>query len=334
MPAELLPRGVSVDALPVYVEALPKTLPAHAHAALNFAVMTAVPHEPTVPVFYVHPRDLEQHGLPHWLRGCNRVGRVHPTGMRELERRGLSRLMREEPVAQRSLPALLDDVGACRLRLMKVDVEGLDAALVLAYVAYLWARPSCHADLVRWEDTLFEDAERSEQQRAQEVTMAALATVGYAREGMWRSGNDPILPYRAACDERLTRPAAAAGKRHWPPESMATLLRTRPTPPPLGGSMPEAQAPYACRPFLRPGDAEWLLTLEPSVVAEFFREWGGGAQQGEGEGCPPPPPPRAAPRGMVLPTIEFLMTETCYSDVHHTLRPDGEEFVKCAGRGV
>jgi hypothetical protein len=147
-------RGASVDAMQLYLDALP-TLAAH-HRKANFAVTGVVPHAATLPVFFIDPRDIAAEELPDWLKGCNKVGSAHPAALELLASwKGKDRtrdLLKTADVPVAALPELLLRAGACRLSVLRVDVEGLDAELMLAYAAFLWAHPQCRADLLLFEE--------------------------------------------------------------------------------------------------------------------------------------------------------------------------------------
>ena len=48
-----------------------------------------------------------------------------------------------------SLGDLLEDVGGCRVGLLKTDVEGGDPRLLMAYARFLAAHPACHAERIQ-----------------------------------------------------------------------------------------------------------------------------------------------------------------------------------------
>lgn len=198
-------RGLSVDAVPVYAERLPRTLP-HAHV-LNRAVV-GFPSEQegasgTVPVFYTPPDVIAAHGLPIWMKGCNSVGKPHPTAEKTLAEAGLSHLMVKTLVPVATLSDLLVAAGACTLGTLKVDVEGMDAELLTAYAAFLWAHPACRAERVMFE--------ANELSSAGELTAAkaALAVVGYTR--LSTDLANVVAAYDPATDARRWAAAAAGG---------------------------------------------------------------------------------------------------------------------------
>ena len=202
-------RGASVDAMSVYLDRLP-THPVN-HRKLNFAVTGASPHPSTLPVFYIEPSDIKQHGLEDFLRGCNRVGAPHPLAVSELKRTSLSHLLREREVPVASIPELLLLAGACRLSLLKVDVEGLDAELMLSYVAFLWANPQCRADLL-----LFEERNLGRKGRSEESYPGMFKAVGVALRGVgYEAAFNPPGPQGYPVRDALWVWSAARDSRLW-----------------------------------------------------------------------------------------------------------------------
>jgi hypothetical protein len=208
-PKELLRRGVSVDVMAIYLDAMP-TLPADVHRKLNVAVVGHEPHANSVEVFYIRPEDLAPNGLPDYLRGCNRVGEPHPLQLWELGVAQKQDLLRTATVPVMSVQTLLQRTGACRVGMFKVDVEGLDGSVLLAFVDFLWAHHECWADFVTFEkkmiDQSHEDAEvRRVGYSKLEAAAAALSSVGYHSSAIINLGEDSdetTFVYDAAFDAR------------------------------------------------------------------------------------------------------------------------------------
>ena len=319
MSSSALPRGVSVEALPLYVAAvMNKTshVPHSAHAILNYAVVAAAPHNATIEVFYIHPNDLRRYKLPQYLRGCNSVGAPHPTALRKLRSRSLLRLLRQTSVPVVSLAALLDMVGGCRLGLLKIDVEGMDAALLLAYASFLWARRECRADLIRFEVGNFTGATYA---RDISAAIAALRSVGYVE--LWQtstpSGGDPILHYSAADDLRFrgTTPQLLA---HMP--DIGSTTEGDPSDLPASDAAAALQAPYLCPPYLSPHDIDRLLAAGAAASSEppfngaapVLTSRTGRQRGGVHGGCPAPqtaPLSTLAVKGSVLRVLNATTTD-------------------------
>lgn len=184
-------RGVSVDAMEMYLNRLP-VLP-HCQK-VNVAVVGYRPHPAEIDVYFVVPEDIEKHNLPGWLRGCNRVGRPHDTTARILEEQGLSSLMQHRKVPVLAIDEIMEGYGGCRIKTLKLDIEGLDPDLIVAYAGYLWQNPHCHADKL-----LFEFNELSSK-AAQDRALEAIGLVGYRYQTS--SGVDAVWTYHPEGDAR------------------------------------------------------------------------------------------------------------------------------------
>ena len=79
------------------------------------------------------------------------MGRPHPAAAEFLRARGLDpeAHTRSAAVPVVSLGDLLLEVGGCRVGVLKTDVEGGDARLLMAYARFLAAHPECHADRIQ-----------------------------------------------------------------------------------------------------------------------------------------------------------------------------------------
>ena len=220
-------RGVSVDAIKVYISGLPEV---PGLARVHSAVVGWEPHNDSVVTWFVDPQDLIDtwNGgthVPPWLRGCNTVGRPFQTVIDELSKLNLMHLYRSQHVPALSVREVLLAHEGCRTRLLKIDTEGFDTILLVGYADFLWAHPECHADRVQ-----FETMHSSEAQVA--GAQAALAPAGYTQcgfeEDLGGGAPDMILCYSAHRDARLQWAARArSGRRHAEAE-IAGLLSGRP----------------------------------------------------------------------------------------------------------
>ena len=219
-------RGLSVEAVHLYLDRLPSV---PGLEKVNAAVSGASPHDATVPVFYIEPRDIDAYfasdALPTWLRGCNSVGAPHPQALKELGSRGLMRILKNMPVPVLSIREVLEAHEGCRTLNLKLDVEGLDAQLLLGYVDFLWHHPECWAEKITFESKLIEPLHvRS--------AVAALAGVGYSECGVSSDAgggeDDTVLCYDVTRDARIVWAGRGAGVN---PSLPADMLDTI-----LGGS--------------------------------------------------------------------------------------------------
>lgn len=194
-----LVRGVSVDAMALYLDRLPQLPLCH---KLNAAVVGYRPHPKSIDVYYVHPDDISKYQLPGWLKGCNRVGQPHIQTAKVLSDMGLASLMQHRKVPVISIQDVLDRFGGCRIKTLKLDVEGLDSELLVGYVAYLWQNPSCYAENIDFEVNELTDPV------AHRWASEALSVVGYrfhnktASNTFWKHHRDVdarLWMQRATC---------------------------------------------------------------------------------------------------------------------------------------
>jgi FkbM family methyltransferase len=82
--------------------------------------------------FYVAPEDVERYGLPAWVKGCNTIGKPHPTVLKLLVERELdaASLLRQSTVPVQTLYECLVENGAQSIRYLKIDTEGHDCAIL------------------------------------------------------------------------------------------------------------------------------------------------------------------------------------------------------------
>lgn len=87
----------------------------------------------TVKVFYVLPEDIEMLGLPYWSRGCNSIGKPHPTMLKLLTNmfgRNGKNYIKEEEVKVERIKTVLDRHKIKRIDELKIDTEGHDTVIL------------------------------------------------------------------------------------------------------------------------------------------------------------------------------------------------------------
>jgi hypothetical protein len=293
-------RGVSVDAVPVYLNALPTQ--AEHHRKLNFAVTGIMPHPPALPVYFLEPGDIASHGLPDWLRGCNRVGEPHPLALETLPNWGgkdLMGLLKKVDVPVMSIPELILHVGACRLSTLKIDVEGLDAELILSYVAFLWANPQCRADILLFEARNLgrHGKPEADYPRMFDAVDAALRSVGYA------AAFNPLGPQGYPVRDAYWVWSAARDSRLWAAKSAADAAAAA-----RFGALVSAQAAVSYV-ALDDGRVEGLMAMGKG--SEEPGEWDNSAAQADAAftaacSAPVPPPEWDVPQGRTPNGTEAL----------------------------
>lgn len=123
-----------VDPLAHYLDALPN---GDGVRKIKAAIME---HAGTINVFHVPPPVINRVGLPYWVRGCNRVGAVHPAVVGALANLGIQESQaREQGIIQcttcpcLSFSQLCTEADITSIEHLKIDTEGCDH-IILASV--------------------------------------------------------------------------------------------------------------------------------------------------------------------------------------------------------
>jgi glycosyltransferase involved in cell wall biosynthesis len=103
-------------------------------------------------VYHLDPDVILAHGMPDWLRGCNRMYEPHPLALQELDARGLPRtLVREDQVPTLTWGSLLARLRAGRIKYLKIDTEGCDCDIIAQVLAHAEKRPDLLPGRIRFE---------------------------------------------------------------------------------------------------------------------------------------------------------------------------------------
>jgi len=178
--------GLSIDALKVYLDKLPdKPNVKKVHAGISN-------RDGTIDIYYIRPETIEKHHIPHWVRGCNRVGEPHPTVLNVLNHYGLpSTLIEKETVVVKSMGTLLVENDVQSIGFLKIDTEGHDCVILHNYIDYCVVNPELFAKKIMFETNVLSSKED------QDRVVARLKDNGYT---VISFGEDTVL-------ERLTPPA-------------------------------------------------------------------------------------------------------------------------------
>jgi len=115
------------QALKFYQDQLPNPVGV---TKVNAAVVGEGLTASTLKFFFIHPDDIQRHGLPDWLKGCNSVLKPHPLGVEQLAKRSLQQLMRSVDVPALTFTGLVRQEGVSSVRFLKLDVEGQEANIL------------------------------------------------------------------------------------------------------------------------------------------------------------------------------------------------------------
>lgn len=116
--------GISIDPLKTYTDNLPDK---KNNKKINVAISDFDGYSD---FFYVEPEDIENHGLPFWIRGCNSINNQHPSVLNILKERNLEHLYKSIKVKTMTWDALVRTENIISVDYLKINAEGHDCIIV------------------------------------------------------------------------------------------------------------------------------------------------------------------------------------------------------------
>jgi len=126
-------RGLCVEPLLVYLNRLPTKRYVH-------KVLAAVSNtDGWVDCYYIPEEVIKSHNLPPWLRGCNSIGKPHPTGCQILLNANLDLQtnIKTTRVPMYSIKSLFEMFQVTSLSFLKLDTEGHDCTILHNYLEWV-----------------------------------------------------------------------------------------------------------------------------------------------------------------------------------------------------
>lgn len=139
-------KGLSVEPLKCYLDRLPNKSQVKKVCA---AVSNCCGE---IEIYYI-PDDIRvTNGLPEWMKGTNSIGHPHPQVLRYLKKHGLpEELIQNQTVQVLSVQQLFDQYEVKSLGTLKVDTEGHDPIIMMAYCDLIECRPELKAKSIKFE---------------------------------------------------------------------------------------------------------------------------------------------------------------------------------------
>lgn len=145
-------RGLSVEPMVQYLTELPvcpKCIKENSAISSERGIL---------PLYFVPPRVIHEHGLPLWVGGCNSLGTPH-AGLREwLGATRYDELAQVENVAVLTFSDLAAKHGVRAIEYLKVDVEGHDVFVLESMLRHCDRNPSCFPRTIQFESLFKLDA--------------------------------------------------------------------------------------------------------------------------------------------------------------------------------
>lgn len=113
--------GIFIEPVKEYFDRLPKC------NKENVAISN---YEGEIDLYYIPSNVIEKKKLKSWLRGCNSVGKMHPTIIKS----GLSRYCVKETIQVVRIKSIIDKYKVAFIDLLKIDTEGHDCIILNDYL--------------------------------------------------------------------------------------------------------------------------------------------------------------------------------------------------------
>lgn len=81
-------------------------------------------------IYYVKPENIAKYGLPDWVRGCNSIGKQHPTVERILRNRKLEHILESDRIDVIDIKTFIAKNNIKSINYLKIDTEGHDCIII------------------------------------------------------------------------------------------------------------------------------------------------------------------------------------------------------------
>ena len=126
--------GISVEALPFYLERLPDKKNVK---KVNKIIISEKHYEKEVIIFYIEPEVIDKHNLPWWIRGCSSIHKPHQSVV-DL---GYGSLITSKTIEAVTIKQLFEENDVESVDLLKVDTEGYDCHILQSMIEQTKIRP-------------------------------------------------------------------------------------------------------------------------------------------------------------------------------------------------
>jgi FkbM family methyltransferase len=142
--------GLSIEPIQYYLDRLPVKQNVK---KINCAVSN---NNGWIDINYIHPDTLQQYNLPDYLRGCNSIGKVHPTAQMIVRNNNLdeSAIFRKDRIRVIDFETLCKEHDVEGIRYLKVDTEGHDCVILQNMFSYAQSNPDIMPQKILFESNI------------------------------------------------------------------------------------------------------------------------------------------------------------------------------------
>lgn len=118
-----LTEGLFIEPVRYYYDRLPDDCLKENCAVSNFTG--------EIEMYYLTDREINQYGLPYWVRGCNSIERPHPSVIKLLNDSGINTdIIHMDIVPVARIADLISKHNIQRINILKIDTEGHDLVIL------------------------------------------------------------------------------------------------------------------------------------------------------------------------------------------------------------
>lgn len=126
--------GLSIEPLKVYLDKLPNKK----NVTKVCAAVSPFGSAEDIDIHYVPPEIIEQNNYHAWLRGCNKIGEVHPHLINHPSiTDDLIKVVVTDKVKQITVPQLYEMYNITEVDYLKIDTEGYDCHILQQWLLFL-----------------------------------------------------------------------------------------------------------------------------------------------------------------------------------------------------
>lgn len=169
--------GLSIEPISIYLDRLPNKKNVQ---KINCAISDK---DGKVKVFFIPPEEINKHGLPSWLKGCNSIISPHPSTQKILEENKLENILKIIEIDCYCWKTLVQKYNISSVDFLKIDTEGHDCYIINNIID---SGLNIFPKRIKFENNILSDKVLVEQ------TLNRLINLGYK---IVNGGEDVVLDY-------------------------------------------------------------------------------------------------------------------------------------------
>lgn len=121
--------GLSIEPIKAYLDRLPNKQ----NVTKVCAAVSPAGSNENIDIHYIPPEVIEKNGHHPWLKGCNKIGEIHPLILNPIVKQSVV----SESVKQITINELYKQYNIHQINLLKIDTEGYDCDILQQWLLFL-----------------------------------------------------------------------------------------------------------------------------------------------------------------------------------------------------